>query len=395
MSKFLFVSSYDLRRNTSGNIRVVSLMKGLHDNGHVVHCLFIPTSHESDKEIYTTLIGIDKLITYPKIELTCNQPINKEGARKKKTFKEKIQSFLIHTYMRLTVYDVFENSFRRLSEQNLQELDDEYDYIVSSAEPRSSHKLAKKVIRLKGYQAKWIQYWGDPMSNDVASTKIFKGREAKEERRLIALSDYSIYTNPCAASYMKEKYPELSEKINWIPTSDVKNAQVETYRGDTNKIGYFGDYRSAYRNLEPFYQACLENGFDATIIGDADKQLDPSETIKVYGRMTRAAVNKYEHDCGILIVLENISKTGVCIQVPGKLYHYGLTNKYILVITESNNIAAEYEKFNRYIFVPNDKEKIVSAIKGIQEGKYESLNISPVDSFKRERIGADFINIIQ
>ena len=276
MSKFLFVSSYDLRRNTSSNIRTVALMSSLHDEGHIVHCIFIPTNNISDSSIYNNLVKIDRLITYPHIEMQCiNKVVNAEG-KTTGSFKDTLRSWIIQIYMKFTVYDVYELSFMGLSLNDLKELDDSYDYIVSSAEPRSSHKFAKKIIKLRGYSAKWILYWGDPMTNDVASTKLFHKRERNEERKLISTADLSIYTNPCAVSYMKQKYPDLAAKIDWIPTSDFKKGNDKCDRGDIFKIGYFGDYRQIYRNIEPFYQACLENNFKAVIIGGADKELAPT-----------------------------------------------------------------------------------------------------------------------
>lgn len=395
MSKFLFVSSYDLRRNTSGNIRTVALMNSLHDSGHEVHCIFVPTNNASDKSIYSHLVKIDKIITFPKVELDCISAPSEQKAKGKGSFISGIREWLINTYSRFSVYDVFSLSLFRLSNNDLSALDDSYDYIVSSSEPRSSHRFAEKIIALKHYKAKWVLYWGDPMSNDVASNKLFGNREGKEERRLISASNYSVYTNPCAVSYMKDLYPKLAEKISWIPTTDFNKHDNSSDRGELTRIGYFGDYRQMYRNIYPFYEACSENSFSTVIIGGGDIELLPKGTVEVYGRMTRDQVSEYEQKCGILVVLENISKTGNCIQVPGKLYHYGLTHKYILVITESSNIASEYEKYNRFIFVPNDKDKIADAIKSIQSGQYNNMNIAPVVAFKYERIANDFISIIQ
>ena len=394
MSKFLFISTYDLRRNTSGNIRTVALMNSLHDAGHIVHCLFVPTNNVSDKSIYDNLIKIDKLITFPRTEVFFVAP-SKEPPKEDKSISGALRGWLIKTYSKLSVYDVFRLPLFKLKKGDLSELDDTYDYIVSSSEPRSSHLFAEKVIKMKKYQAKWILYWGDPMSNDVASDKLFGNREAKEEHRLISVSDISVYTNPCAVSYMKGKYPKMASKITWIPTTDFKkdNSVVET--GDVAKIGYFGDYRQMYRNIDPFYQACIENKLDAVIIGGGDRELRSEGTVKVHGRMSRDEIKAYEQECGILIVLENFSKTGNCIQVPGKLYHYGLTYKYILVITESSNIAKEYECFDRFIFVPNVKDRIAGVIKDIQSGKYASMKIGPVEGFKYEKIANDFISVIR
>lgn len=385
MSKFLFVSSFDLRRNTSGNIRLVSLMKSLHDKGHKVHCIFIPSGHTSDKRIFEGLVGIDKLITFPHEEIMYNEQ-TEYVSQKRHSLSGIIRSWIINIYTKFTVYDVYQLSLTRLSIHDLSELEDSYDFIISSSEPRSSHKFAKRIIRLKKYKSRWILYWGDPMSNDVASTKMFSSRESKEEQRLISAADFSLYTNPCAVNYMKRKYPQLASRIDWIPTTDYNIELNDKEKGDFFKIGYFGDYNSKFRNLEPFYKACSENSLNALIIGSSDKPFESTSTVKVYGRMSREEVNAKEKDCGILIVLENISKTGECIQVPGKLYHYGLSYKYILVITESINIAKEYEPYNRFIFVPNEKNKIAQAIYDIQSGKYSNINLAPVEAFKYEAI---------
>ena len=393
MSKFLFVSSFDLRRNTSGNIRVVALMKSLHDSGHTVHCIFIPSEHNSDKDIYDNLVKIDRLFTFPKRDIKFVKQGALDTSIKMNSFLYSCRLWLIHLYMKFTVYDVYALSLYKLKAEDLKDLDDSYDYIVSSAEPRSSHSFAGKIIKMKKYKSKWIQYWGDPMSNDVASTKLFHNKEAKEERRLISLSDCSIYTNPCAVSYMKDKYPELASRINWIPTTDFNRHICE--RGDVNLIGYFGDYRQKYRNLAPFYQACCENHFNSVIIGSADQPFISTDTVKVYERMSRAEISKFEKDCGILIVLENICKSGNCIQVPGKLYHYGLTYKKIVVITESTNILREYNKYKRFVFVPNNKKQIAEVIQRIQTEKDDNIDASPVEEFKNNNIVDRFINIIQ
>lgn len=394
MAKFLFVSSFDLRRNTSSNIRTVALMNSLHDSGHTVHCIFIPSDHVSDRIIFDNLLKIDKVFTYPHIEMKCVDKEPVVNAKDNGKFIERCRLWAIRLYMKFTVYDVYELSFMKLGAKDLIELDSSYDFLVSSAEPRSSHKFAKKIIRERHYKSKWILYWGDPMSNDVASTKLFSDKESLEERRLIAAADKSIYTNPCAVSYMQIKYPDLASKMSWIPTSDFKKEDNNSQKGDILKVGYFGDYRQAYRNLTPFYQACCENGINAVIIGSADHMFESKGTVLVHGRMSRNEVNEYEKDCGILIVLENISKTGNCIQVPGKLYHYGLTHKYVLVITESNNIAIEYERYNRFIFVPNDKDIIASTIKNIQRGEYSNINVSPVKEFMYDNIASQFLGEI-
>lgn len=369
-------------------------MNSLHDAGHLVHCIFVPTNNVSDKSIFDNLVRVDRLITYPKTQIVC-VAASEEIIERKLGFKGKLRGLLINLFSKFSVYDVFRIPLYKLKKSDLSELDDSYDYIVSSSEPRSSHLFAERIIKMRQYKSKWILYWGDPMSNDVASNKIFGGLEEKEERRLILSSNLSIYTNPCAVSYMKSKYTQLASKLTWIPTTDFKKDNCDIERGDVARIGYFGDYRQMYRNIEPFYQACLERHYSTVIIGGGDNKLQSKGTVEVYGRMTRDEVKFYEKQCGILVVLENFSKTGNCIQVPGKLYHYGLTYKYILVITESSNISKEYECFNRFVFVQNEKSKIAETINDIQAGKFDYLNICPVEDFRYDRIAKVFYSLIQ
>ena len=393
MSKFLFVSTYDLRRNTSGNIRTVALMKSLHDNGHTVHCIFVPTNNVSDTNIFNNLIEIDKIFTFPRTPVSCITNTSTSGkiVNDHNTIKSRFRTQLINLYSSLSVYDVFALQLIKLKASDLSELDDDYDYIISSSEPRSSHKFAKKIIQFKKLTAKWILYWGDPMSNDVASNKLFSGLEAAEEKKLIAMSDGSIYTNPCASRYMKKKYPELESKIDWVPTTDFHSYSDDLCKGDVSQIGYFGDYRQMYRNIIPFYESCVENNFSTIIMGGSDLKLQSKAKVTVMGRMSRDVVSEYEKKCGILVVLENISKTGECIQVPGKLYHYGLTYKHILVITESINISKDYDQYHRFVFVPNDKSKIAEAIKKIQTGATNMADSIPVPDFEYNKISKLFL----
>ena len=161
------------------------------------------------------------------------------------------------------------------------------------------------------------------------------------------------------------------------------------------KIGYFGDYLKRYRNIIPLYNACINNNFDTVIIGGGDIELKSEGMVKVYGRMSRENLSQFESECGILVVLENISKTRECIQVPGKLYHYGLSYKNIIVITESENISKEYESYKRFTFVRNEESSITKAIQDIQNHLNNDIINEPVKEFQLNNIAKLFIDIIR
>ena len=396
MSKFLFVSTYDLRRNTSGNIRTVALMKGLHDAGHIVHVIFVPSDKESDTEVYNALLSVDKIIMYPKTEQSFIEK-KKISQYEKKNWKVKFLQKVYKIYNQISVYDIFQTKILNLKASDLKEVDEDYDYIVSSSEPRSSHKFARKIKSIKRLNSKLIFYWGDPMTNDVASIKVFHSREANEENKLISVSDLSLYTNPCAVEYMRRKYPHNASKIHWIATSDISDtsAKKSCITIKSKRIGYFGDYSAIYRNIIPFYESCVENNYDTVICGmGAGVVLTSKANVNVKGRVSRKEVNEFEKECQLLIVIENKTKTGECIQIPGKLYHYALTNKEILVITESKNLSKEYKKFNRFHFVENDKDKISAAIHQILSSSTEVSKYTPLVDFMRDNIVREFEEII-
>lgn len=394
--KVLFVSSYDLRRNTSSNIRTVALIKALTETGARVDCFFIKSADSNvDNKISSTLnTSTNKIFTYPKTQ----ESVSVSGVVvKQNKIKELIRNNIISLYNRLTVYDIYEILFAKLKKQDVSELDNDYDVIISSSEPRSSHKLAKKLIKYLGFKGAWIQYWGDPMTNDVASKKFLSFREKMAERKLINLSDASIYTNPCTMQYMQNKYKKLAHKIMWIPTSDISNVD-DGYSSTTgNGICYLGDYLSKYRNIKPLYEACLECGIQLSIIGNGDIDLATTENITVKQRVPREEAKQIESESKILVVLENVpkSKGEPCIQVPGKLYHYSLTNKYVLVISESDDIAENYKQYNRFIFVKNEKDEIIRAINGINNGEYDFIKNAPVESFKRHSVASSVLEIIK
>lgn len=398
MSKYLFVTTYDIRRNTSSNIRLVALMKALHNAGHVVHCIYIPTNQSSDMELFNAVSCVDRIVSFPKVEfkpvLGCQDKYN--SSQDKESLKHKLRLILIHLYTRITVYDVFEIALWKLKKNDLLELDNDYDYIVSSSEPRSSHKFAQKIFQHRCSSAKWIMYWGDPMTNDVASAKLFPSIEKREEHKLLQLSDLALYTNKCAVEYMGAKYPDCKGKIDWIPTSDIKEHCSSDGSVKEEYVGYFGDYSPIYRDIRPFYEACVENNIKTIVAGGSGGVIiESTPTVEVKGRISRSEVNELEKRCKILIVIENKTATGECIQIPGKLYHYGLSNKRVLVITESNNLAQNYKIYNRFYFVPNNKEEIASAIRDIMNDKEDNVSSVPLKDFMPDEIVKHLDSLLQ
>ena len=394
--KILFVSSYDLRRNTSSNIRTVALMQALRNKGFDIDCFCISANKECDESIGEILSN------------SCNKVIFYKDIENRKTIEKcdsgniiynKIYSILKRTiislYSKFSVYDVFKLQYLNLKAKDFIDLDKDYDFIVSSSEPRSSHDLAIKIKEKLHLTCPWIQYWGDPMTSDVASQKIGVHRESVEEEKLINLADKVIYTNPLVVEYMKNLYPSCENKIFWIPTTDIEFDIHNTT--DLKKefvVSYVGDYLSKFRNILPLYNACNNNMIKAAIVGNSDFTLNSSSAVSVTNRVSRERANEIEAKSQILVVLENKVENGFSIQVPGKLYHYALTNKPILVITESDSLKQNYGIYKRFIFVGNNETDIKNAISRIIDDEKSKKVYAPLFDFSQNNIGDKFIDII-
>ena len=387
MNKMLFVSSYDLRRNTSSNIRTIALMQSLSTNGFSVDVAYVQSNNSVDPSIDEALENCCGNI----FKLICETTSTNENKTSKPSrFKQALKDKALSLYSRLFVYDVFQTRFRKIKWNNFKKIIPDYDYIISSSEPRSSHKLAEIMIEKRITSGKWIQYWGDPMSNDVASKKLFKNSEKREEKRLLKKADLVLYTNPGCAEYMKNRYLPYADKIFWLPTTDLVDQMNKSSNNGIKQelcISYVGDYLSSYRNIVPLYNVCTRMGIKCTIAGNGDTVLNQNDSVHILGRVGREKAIEIENNSDILAVLDNERK-GIteCIQVPGKMYHFALTTKYILVITNGDSLQRYYDCFKRYVFAQNNEKSIEKALLDITNNRYCSSFNSPLLDFSQNSV---------
>ena len=151
-------------------------------------------------------------------------------------------------------------------------------------------------------------------------------------------------------------------------------------------FGYFGDYFSKARNLQPFYEAmCLNNSY-GYIYGDTDLKLKETKNLKIKGRVTLDELVEIQEQTDVLVHLCNLQGG----QIPGKIYHYSLTNKPILFILDGTEKEKQmlydyFKQFKRYYFCNNDIESILDGIKKIA-GKDKQLNFEKVMEFQPKEV---------
>lgn len=385
--RVLFAVTTDMRINASRNIRNTSLIKLLKEQGHEVYVL-MEKSHKTHDSALSTLLRENAFFCNKSIE---NQKtvVLKENFINNKSFKVKIALFL----EKFLPYDPGVLKIKGIIASS--ELPNQIEVVISSSDPNSSHVLGEK-LKKKYPKARWIQYWGDVMSEDIQHGYLKRRISKIAEYRLIKKADVVVYTNPIVADYMAKLNSKIKEKITWISTP----FEVHEYNNTVNqlplKIGYFGSYSSKNRYINNICQAAISVGVPMVVVGSGDVEL-PNK-IEKRERCPFEELVRYEQECSVVAMVENkyirlANGDYGCLQVPGKLYHYANSNYQILVACEGDLLEKYYSQYDRYIFCKNDVRDIEAAIKGIVEGKYSS-KIHTVKEFTNSGVSEQWKKVL-
>lgn len=391
---FLYITTDDIVRNASCNIRNVSLIKGLIAKGHQVQILCMHHGKGQDKQLVHALDGIS--VFY----LNDNNVVTQVPKEKKEQKKSRLKGMLLRLYNRVRVIDSYmyyinESDIKRV----LPKLTTP-DVVLSSSDPRSSHILAGKIIQ-HFQKSKWVQYWGDPMANDISSAAIVKPFIRYRERQILEKADLIVYTNNLTAEIIKSSYPTVKAPIISIPTSNIllsnsDNKIEKCYDKSITRIGYFGSFIKQQRNVKPLIETVLNHeSIDLTLVGNTDVVINESDRVHVFPFVGLTELNQLQDSMDILLVIENIpsdNKKENCVQIPGKVFHYGLSDKPILVISETGITEKEFSKYDKYIFCENEMNQIWKAIEFINNN--DSRFAHPIDDFKPENVATMLIDKI-
>lgn len=262
-----------------------------------------------------------------------------------------------------------------------------YDLLISLSFPAVSHRLAEILILMKRIKVKkWIQIWEDPWYCDL-SVGVQTDKIKREEGRLISAADYIYYVSPLTLSYQKQLYPRCAKKMRWQPLPSYYEDRGEVSDFSELTFGYFGDYASRFRNLIPFYRYAVESRIRFTVCGNSDMPLASDGNTVVYPRLSLEQLRPIEAETNVLVYVCNLHGG----QIPGKIYQYSATNKYILFILDGTEkekrVLYDYFcQFNRYVFCENREESIVEAVQKIRDGNLPEEYHRALDCFKTEII---------
>lgn len=393
--KILVINGDCVQTNSSANLCHLAYINGLVASGHEVSLLSAdgrdykldPNMSIPDEVKQYTYYGVS---LYEKLSMkksTSGQvyagSLPTSGGSKtaspgfKRRLVRKIKNIVLSMYGVHGIYAKFVRVARRFRS------DEEYDYVLSVSTPVTSHLLAHDLLAAKHIKAKhWIQIWEDPWYSDAYG---FNGdrRIYDEEKRLLSFAEKICYVSPLTLKKQQSLYPESADKMYWQPLPFYYKAEATDIKAnDGNSYGYFGNYYSQPRNLEPFYKAAASCGITVNICGGSDIVLPETESIHVFPRLTLDKLTPIEASTNVLVFLCN-RRGG---QIPGKIYQYSATNKTILFILdgtdEEKQVIREYfERYNRYVFCENTAEDIARAINCIQSGNTGGVSNEPINDF--------------
>ena len=381
--KILYITSRAVEINTSSSIRNLATISGLVELGHDVSVVSInpdknhPAFDESmhipvkAKQLYFELNGMQSM---------------KKISRKLKILN-KIRVLAYKIYNKHELYDNLKGIIKYVNCVDVSN----YDLVLSSSDPKSSHLFAEKLLENCSKKVKWIQIWGDPFASDITqrNKKLFS-KIKNEEARLLSKADRIIYVSELTLLSQKNIYEEQASKMFYVPTPILKLSTSKKVKNNSLELLYAGDYGSHIRNIKPLYEAVQEfpSNTHLTICGNSDFSLKNSDNITILPRQGLGKVKELEEKADILVQLSNLRGS----QIPGKIYQYSGTNKPILYILDGDEelIVNMFGKYNRYDFCQNDKDSIIKVIKKIVSS---DMIREPVADFDKTKIAQRIIEI--
>lgn len=381
--KILMVKLSPIESIDSATIRTLALTKGLIEQNGVIDYLTIPISnnHVTFGERYffksMNIIQANSNSTY--------ESIIKHNGRLKKI----IVDLLRKIYHMFSLYDYTYSIAKNIDISLLN--NNEYDLIISSSDPKTSHIAVQKLIKLGLKYKRWIQYWGDPMALDITNKSIYpKWFIRKIEEKLVCKADKIVYVSPFTLEKQKKLFPSIADRMYFLPIPYIEEKIYDNTKNSKFIVGYFGAYESNVRDIIPLYKASmkLKDTIHLNIVGNSDILLKQTENIKIY---PRGDISLFERNADLLVCVLNKKGT----QIPGKLYHSAATNKPILVILDGDNInemKLYLESFNRFITCENKEESISDTIRCIvSEGK----NYNPASQFSASTIARNLLELLK
>lgn len=380
--KILFVSMVPLEYNTSATIQNKGIIRGLSALGHDIDIMTLRPD-ENAIGFDENMNDISQLIRqtyyieinskYEKLMAKKQYSNGKESTKHHNTNISKMifrggRNLLKKIYDNVSIFDAQKANVKGVSKLVIDY--NNYDIIISASDPKSSHLIVDRILKENMlYDTKWIQYWGDPMFNDITRKRDWRDPVVKYyEKKLLMKADRIIYASPLTLEIQKKTFPEFAYKMDYANQvyANIKDCGIKKSSDVSISVGYFGAYNSAVRDIMPLYNAAKGGDIKLHISGPSDLSLPDTENITIYGKLSYKEVTMLEEESDILVCICN--KTGT--QIPGKIYYCAGYNKPIIVVLDGEYkeaLRTYFQSFNRFILCDNNEDSIINAIKVAKE----------------------------
>lgn len=385
--KILFVTLRSVEINSSVSISNLGILRGLLEDGHEIDLMMPTVNHkiaqfEEAEDILNkvNVIRIDRNTIHEKMVLGNSSFLRKNAVNLLRKF-----------FYFISIHD---NSITLLKSANVKQLKGaDYDLVISTSDPKTSHIFVDKLIKQGLDHKLWIQHWGDPLTLDITSKNIYPRWYIKHiERKILAPADKIIYVSPITKNAQQKLFDESKEKMDFIPLPAIKdtknNFELKNKPNKNVTIGYFGDYNSKVRDILPLYNFCANNeAYNLIVAGSSDLKLISRENIKIYPRLKQHEISRLEKECDVLAIICNKKGT----QIPGKIYYYSSSGKPLLTLLDGdykNEIKDFLEFYNRFMLCENDENTIGEKLDNtILHQEF----LGDVDFFSPQNIAKEFI----
>ncbi len=409
----LVIAGCCLLNNSSANLCHMAYIDGMIQLGNDVDLLTYSDSPEkrySDSDFFSRLRNI---YTYNGIslyeKLSARQKENQVNVEKTTGKSDNTQNSIsiktrilnIGKKLFWSAYGIYNPSISWYWRAKKFKSDNEYDMVVSLSYPMTSHLVAKRLIEKKHIKTKhWIQIWEDPWTFDPAfhkssSARVLK-RSYKAEKKLLDACKDILYVSPITLKTHQDNFPDSKKYMRWLPLPSYYQDRSEKTKSKKQgfNYGYFGDYPPCYRDLTPFYNVAVKKNLYFDICGSPYGLLESNNNITVNPRLPLEELKSHEAKTDVLVCLMN--KGGG--QIPGKIYQYAATNKYVIVILDGTDeekliLKDFFSQYNRFIFCENTEESIEKTVDLFERGDFSGINNLPLDAFSPAKIAEKLLEV--
>jgi hypothetical protein len=204
----LFVTLRNLFDSSSVSLSNIALISGFLNQGHKVYILspsinITRIDGENDNNLTYLNLGNNPIMTI----------IKKNNAP---SFYIKLINLIRYFYYKFSIFD---NSVYYLNRMRIDLIPNiNFDFVISTSDPRSSHFYVLKLIKNGLKFNKWIQHWGDPLVDDITNKTILpKFILKKIEFNIIKQCSKVIYVSPLTLEKQKINFPSLISKFKYSP----------------------------------------------------------------------------------------------------------------------------------------------------------------------------------